>query len=92
MDYQDYVKMGLEGEGKLKLILCGSVEEEKGEKTGVVSVVFATEEKALARQKLQELSEKNPENYYMVYSVPLEMDLTTLPHYPSIEITREDLQ
>ena len=32
MDYQDYVKMGLEGEGKLKLILCGSVEEEKGEK------------------------------------------------------------
>ena len=64
----------------------------KGEKTGVVSVVFATEEKALARQKLQELSEKNPENYYMVYSVPLDMDLTTLPHYPSIEITREDLQ
>ena len=92
MDYQDYVKMGLEGEGKLKLILCVIVEEEKGEKTGVVSVVFATEEKALARQKLQELSEKNPENYYMVYSVPLDMDLTTLPHYPSIEITREDLQ
>lgn len=58
----------------------------------MVSVVFATEEKALARQKLQELSEKNPENYYMVYSVPLDMDLTTLPHYPSIEITREDLQ
>ena len=76
MDYQDYVKMGLEGEGKLKLILCGSVEEEKGEKTGVVSVVFATEEKALARQKLQELSEKNPENYYicLLYTSPSPRD------------------
>ena len=92
MDYQDYVKMGLEGEGILKLILCGSVEEEKDGKTGVVSVVFATEEKELAREKLQELLEESPENYYMVYSVPLDTDLTELAHYPSIEITREDLQ
>lgn len=92
MDYQDYVKMGLEGEGRLKLILCGSVEEEKDGKTGVVSVVFATEEKELAREKLQELLEESLENYYMVYSVPLDTDLTELAHYPSIEITREDLQ
>ena len=91
MDYQDYVKMGLEGEEKLKLILCGSVEEGEGGKTGVVSVVFATEDKALAEKKLQEFAEENPENYYMVYSVPLDKDLSTLSHYPSIEITREDL-
>ena len=55
-------------------------------------MVFATEEKELAREKLQELLEKSPENYYMVYSVPLDTDLTELSHYPSIEITREDLQ
>ena len=28
----------------------------------------------------------------MVYSVPLDTDLMELSHYPSIEITREDLQ
>ena len=71
MDYQDYVKMGLK-ERKAETDLMRQRRRRKGEKTGVVSVVFATEEKALARQKLQELSEKNPENYYMVYSVPLD--------------------
>ena len=31
------------------------------------------------------------EHYYMVYSVPLNVDLTELSHYPSIAISKDDL-
>ena len=91
MDYESCVKQGLNGEAKLKLILCGGVEKEADKNIGVVSVVYATEDSAAARKKLAELSAQNPRNYYMGYSVPLDMDLTKLSHYPSIAIAPEDL-
>jgi hypothetical protein len=59
---------------------------------GVVSVVYATNDKDLAEQKMNELIAVNPNNYYMVYSVPLNVDLTELCHYPSIAISKDDLQ
>lgn len=34
----------------------------------------------------------DPNNYYMVCSVPLNVDLTELTHYPSIAITKDDLE
>ena len=92
MDEKDYISMGLNGTAPLELILCGEVEEAESRKTGVVSVVYATENKEIAEEKIKELSEKYPEKFYMVYSVPLNVDLTTLSHYPSIEISQEDLQ
>ncbi len=92
MEYEEYIRQGLEGGAPLKIIMSGSVENTDDGNTGVVGVVYATENKALAKLKLQELKEAHPENYYMVYSVPLDMDLTTLGHYPSIEISREDLE
>ena len=92
MEYKDYIELGLNGEASLKLILCGSVENSDSDKTGVVSVVYATEDRFLAEQKIQELINLNTENYYMIYSVPLDIDLTTLAHYPSIEITKSDLE
>lgn len=92
MEYKDYIEQGLNDESPLKLILCGSVEGEKEDKIGVVSVVFATNDRSIAKQKISELINKNPDNYYMVYSVPLDVDLTELAHYPSIEITKDDLQ
>ena len=92
MEYKDYIELGLNGEASLKLILCGSVEISDTDKTGVVSVVYATEDKFLAEKKIQELINLNTENYYMIYSVPLDIDLTTLAHYPSIEITKSDLE
>lgn len=91
MDYQDYVKLGLNDENTLKLILSGSVQNNDNDKVGVVSVVYATNDRNLAQQKLIKLTQANPANYYMVYSVPLDTDLTTLNHYPSIAITKEDL-
>lgn len=91
MDYETYVQQGLNGEAKLKLILCGGVEKEADKNIGVVSVVYATQDRAAAEKKLAELTQENPQNYYMVYSVPLDMDLTKLNHYPSIAIAPEDL-
>ena len=92
MEYKDYIELGLNGEASLKLILCGSVESSDNDKTGVVSVVYATEDRILAEQKIQELINVNTDNYYMIYSVPLDIDLTTLAHYPSIAITKRDLE
>ena len=92
MEYEKYIEQGLNGEAPLKLILCGNVESTKNDKVGVVSVVFATNDKNLAEQKIHELTAANPNNYYMVYSVPLNVDLTELTHYPSIAITKEDLE
>jgi hypothetical protein len=93
MDYQDYIELGLNGEEPLKLILRGSVESIENNKVGVVSVVYATTDRNLAGEKMKELlkNKDNSNEYYMVYSVPLNTDLTTLNHYPSIEITKNDL-
>lgn len=93
MNYEECIQLGLNGEDTLKLILCGGVEKSEEGKLGVVSVVYATNDKELARKKLQELTGNNPsDNYYMVYSVPLDTDLTKLAHYPSIAISKEDLK
>lgn len=92
MEYQDYIQMGLEDKAPLKIILCGEVQKEENKKVGVFSVVFATQDKELAARKIQEFTEQYPEKYYMVYGVPLDTDLSTLKHYPSLAITKEDLQ
>lgn len=88
---EELIQLGLEGEGPLKLILCGNVQERCGDKIGVVSVVYVTENKALAEEKIREFMAENPGDYYMVYSVPLDTDLTKLGHYPSIAIDKSDL-
>ena len=92
MEYEKYIEQGLNGEAPLKLILCGNVQSTENDKVGVVSVVFATNDKNLAEQKIHELTAANPNNYYMVYSVPLNVNLTELTHYPSIAITKDDLE
>ena len=93
MDYQTMVAMGLDGGGPLKLILCGRVEETAVGKSGIVSVVYATMDRAAAERRLSELMlASRPGHYYMVYGVPLDEDLTLLGHYPSVEVTREDLE
>lgn len=92
MEYEEYIKQGLNGEAPLKIILCGNIQCAENDKIGVVSVVYATNDKDLAEQKIHELTAANPNNYYMMYSVPLNVDLTKLSHYPSIAITKDDLQ
>jgi len=89
MEYKDYIKQGLNGNAPLKLILCGNIQGTENDKVGVVSVIYATNDKDLAEQKMNELIAVNPDNYYMVYSVPLNVDLTELSHYPSIAISEK---
>lgn len=52
--YEEYIQQGLGGEAPLKVILCGNVEEAEKDKIGVVSVVYATEKKEWAEQKIRE--------------------------------------
>ena len=92
MEYKDYIKQGLNGNAPLKLILCGNIQGTENDKVGVVSVVYATNDKVLAEQKMNELIAVNPNNYYMIYSVPPNVDLMELSHYPSIAISKDDLQ
>ena len=79
----------------VRMILCGNVEDSRmnpSEKVGVVSVVFVSTEEEKIRNKLKKLQDKNPEKFYMEYVTPLDVDLTSLEHYPSIEISKNDLQ
>lgn len=79
---------------KVRMILCGNVEDSRinpSERVGVVSVVFVSTEEEKIKIKLKELQDKNPENFYMEYVTPLNVDLTSLEHYPSIVISKDDL-
>lgn len=94
MNYDEYMEMGLNSEHPLKVILKASIENmEENNKVGVVSVVFVTTNKEAAKNKINELNnhKKNENDYYMVYGVPLDTDLETIGHYPSIAVFKEDL-
>ena len=79
---------------RVRMILCGNIEDSRinpSEKIGVVSVIFVSTEEDKIKIKLKELQDKNPENFYMEYVTPLNVDLTNLEHYPSIAISKDDL-
>ena len=64
----------------VRMILCGNIEDSRinpSEKIGVVSVVFVSTEEDKIKIKLKELQDKNPENFYMEYVTPLDVDLRT---------------
>lgn len=81
---------------KIWLILSGSVEQSNNkdykDKVGVVSVVYASADETKVRQHLETLHKEKPDVFYMQYEVPMDVKLTELSHYPSIEITKEDLE
>ena len=79
---------------RVRMILCGNIEDSRinpSERVGVVSVVSVSTEEEKIKIKLKELQDKNPENFYMEYVTPLNVDLTSLEHYPSIAISKDDL-
>ena len=52
----------------VRMILCGNVEDSRmnpSERVGVVSVVFAVFRREKIKNKLKELQDKNPENFYI---------------------------
>ena len=80
---------------KVNMILCGEAVEKDGadaEKVGVVSVVYVSDDENKIKNKLDELKKSNPDKFYMEYTTPFDVELPGLGHYPSIEISMEDLQ
>lgn len=65
----------------------------KKEKTGaVVEVLYASCNHEKVKVKYDELVAQYPENYLVIYDVPLDADLNTLDHYPSVWIGKEEFE
>ncbi|VIV43780.1 phosphoribosylaminoimidazole carboxylase ATPase subunit [Streptococcus pneumoniae] len=63
------------------------------DKTGaVVEVLYASADQDKVQAKYEELAVQYPENYLAIYDVPLDTDLNTLDHYPSVFIEKEEFE
>ncbi|MDF7639862.1 hypothetical protein PT285_10660 [Lactobacillus sp. ESL0791] len=90
--FNELVNMALQPDGNLKLIIKGNTEQKEQDTIGVVSVVYITSDVDAATKKFADLNEhKTVDEFYMIYSCPQDTYLPDLGHYPSIEISKEDL-
>ena len=65
---------------------------EKAKTGAVVEVLFASADQDKIQAKYEELAVRYPENYLAIYDVPLDTDLNTLDHYPSVWIGKEEFE
>ena len=72
----------------IQIIVNAFVEESK--ETAVVEVLFASADHEKVKAKYQELKIQYPDNYLAIYDSPLDTDLSSLPHYPSVVISKEE--
>ena len=92
MNDEELIQLGLSGKAPLKVILGGWTElNPDGQKVGVVGLLYVTTDVQQAQQQLARLRKQKPDHYSMVYSVPYDTDLSTLSHWPTLEIDPEDL-
>ncbi len=54
--------------------------------------MFASADQDKVQAKYEELVTQYPENYLAIYDVPLDTDLNTLDHYPSVFIGKEEFE
>ena len=74
----------------IQIIANAFVEKDK---TGaVVEVLYASSDRDKVQAKYEELIAQWPENYLAIYDVPLDTDLNTLDHYPSVFIGKEEFE
>ncbi|MFS9450544.1 phosphoribosylaminoimidazole carboxylase [Streptococcus cristatus] len=73
----------------IQIIVNAFVEESK--ETAVVEVLFASADHEKVKAKYQELKIQYPDNYLAIYDLPLDTDLSSLSHYPSVAISKEEL-
>ena len=72
----------------IQIIVNAYVEKDK---TGaVVEVLYASSNHEKVKAKYEELVAQYPENYLAIYDLPLDTDLSSLPHYPSVAIRKEE--
>ena len=72
----------------IQIIVNAFVEE--GKETAIVEVLFASADREKVKAKYQELKIQYPDNYLTIYDLPLDTDLSSLPHYPSVAIRKEE--
>ena len=72
----------------IQIIVNAFVEESK--ETAVVEVLFASADHEKVKAKYQELTAQYLNNYLAIYDLPLDTDLSSLPHYPSVVISKEE--
>ncbi|WP_048764328.1 hypothetical protein [Streptococcus cristatus] len=72
----------------IQIIVNAFVEEDK--ETAVIEVLFASSNHEKVKAKYQELKIQYPDNYLAIYDLPLDTDLSSLPHYPSVAINKEE--
>ena len=72
----------------IQIIVNAFVEE--GKETAVVEVLFASADHEKVKAKYQELKIQYPNNYLAVYDLPLDKNLSSFPHYPSVVISKEE--
>ena len=72
----------------IQIIVNAFVEESK--ETAVVEVLFASANHEKVKAKYQELKIQYPNNYLAIYDLPLDTDLSSLPHYPSVVTSKEE--
>ena len=72
----------------IQLIVNAFVEKDN---TGaVIEVLYASSDYEKVKAKYEELTAQYPENYLSIYDLPLDTDLNTLDHYPSVFIGKEE--
>ncbi|MBZ2124503.1 phosphoribosylaminoimidazole carboxylase [Streptococcus gordonii] len=74
----------------IQIIVNAFVEE--GKETAVVEVLFASANHENVKAKYQELKIQYPDNYLAIYDLPLDTDLSSLSHYPSVAISKEEFE
>ena len=72
----------------IQIIVNAFVEEDK--ETAVVEVLFASSNHEKVKAKYEELVAQYPENYLAIYDLTLDTELSSLPHYPSVAINKEE--
>ena len=74
----------------IQIIVNAFIEKEKA--GAVVEVLFASADQDKVQAKCEELVAQYPENYLAIYDLPLDTDLNTLSHYPSVFIGKEEFE
>jgi hypothetical protein len=74
----------------IQIIVNAFIEKDKTE--AVVEVLFASSDREKVKAKHEELVAQYPENYLAIYDLPLDTDLNTLDHYPSVWIGKEEFE
>ena len=72
----------------IQIIVNAFVEKDKS--GAVVEVLYASSDHEKVKAKYQELKIQYPDNYLAIYDLPLDTDLSSLSHYPSVAISKEE--